>query len=77
MYIYIYIYIYTYMLCAKYGFAQSMDCPAQSSDLYFAQQSTDLLRIPWIVLRQVAIDTLRNKHMDLLYTHSMDLPLSS
>ena len=37
------------MLCAKYGFAQSMDCPAQSSDLYFAQQSTDLLRIPWIL----------------------------
>ena len=38
-----------YMLCAKYGYAQSMDCPAQSSDRYFAQQSMDLLRIPWIV----------------------------
>ena len=38
-----------YMLCAKYGFAQSMDCAAQSSDRYFAQQSMDLLRIPWIV----------------------------
>ena len=30
---------------------QSMDCPAQSSDQYFAQQSMDLLRIPWIVAR--------------------------
>ena len=38
-----------YMLCAKYGFAQSMDCPVQSSDRYFAQQSMDLLHIPWIV----------------------------
>ena len=40
---------HTYMLCAKYGFAQSMDCPAQSTNRYFAQQSMDLLRILWIV----------------------------
>ena len=40
------------MLCAKYGFAQSMECPAQSSDQYFAQQSMDLLRIPWIDFAQ-------------------------
>ena len=32
------------------------DCSAHSSDPYFAQQSMDLLRIPWIV-RSVA--TLR------------------
>ena len=37
------------MLCAKYGFAQSMDCPAQSINRYFAQQSMDLLCTPWIV----------------------------
>ena len=37
------------MLCTKYGFAQTMDCPAQSINRYFAQQSMDLLRIPWIV----------------------------
>ena len=29
------------MLCAKLGFAQSMDCPAQSHDTYFAQKSMD------------------------------------
>ena len=40
---------HSYMLCAKYGFAQSMDCPVQSIDRYFAQQSMDWLRIPWIV----------------------------
>ena len=37
------------MLCAKYGFAQSMDCPTQSVDQYFVLQSMDLLCIPWIV----------------------------
>ena len=35
-----------YILCAKLEFAQSMDCPAQSHDTYFAQQT---MRIPWIV----------------------------
>ena len=25
------------MLCTKYGFMQSMDCPPQSSDQYFVQ----------------------------------------
>ena len=30
-----------YLLCAKYGFAQSKDCPAQSIDQYFVQQSMD------------------------------------
>ena len=31
------------MLCAKLGFAQSMDpdCPAQSLNTYFAQKSMD------------------------------------
>ena len=33
------------MLCAKYGFAQSMDCPAQSSNRYFAQQSTSVFLV--------------------------------
>ena len=37
------------MLCAKLEFAQSMDCPVQSHDTYFAQQTMDYLRIPWIV----------------------------
>ena len=37
------------MLCTKYGFAQFMDCPVQSIDRYFTQQSMDLLRIPWTV----------------------------
>ena len=34
--IYIYIYIYIYMLGTKNGFAQSVDCPAQSVDPCFA-----------------------------------------
>ena len=44
-----------YVMREVYGFSQSMDCPAQSIDRYFAQQSMDLLRIrdPWIV-RSVA-----------------------
>ena len=29
------------MLCENYEFAQSMDCPAQSHDTYFAQKSMD------------------------------------
>ena len=29
------------MLCANQEFAQSMDCPAQSNDRYFAQQTMD------------------------------------
>ena len=28
------------MLCVKYGFAKSMNCAVQSSDRYFAQQSS-------------------------------------
>ena len=43
-----------HMLCAKYGFKQSRDCPAKSSDRYFAKQSIDLLRIPWISPRYFA-----------------------
>ena len=40
--------LYIAMVCAKYGFTQSMDCPAQSSysDQYFAQPSMDFVRIP-------------------------------
>ena len=30
-------YIYYYMLGAKYGFAQSMDCAAQTMDPYFVR----------------------------------------
>ena len=39
------------MYCAKYGFVQSMGCPTQSSDRYFAQQTMDFLPNcnPWIV----------------------------
>ena len=39
------------MLCTKYGFAQSIGCPMQSSDQYFAQQTMDSLPNynPWIV----------------------------
>ena len=39
------------MLCAKYGFVQSMGCPTQRSDRYFAHQTIDLLPNynPWIV----------------------------
>ena len=54
---------YRSILCAtKYGFvAHSMDCPAVSY-----AQSMDLRNL-WIVLCNVAIDTLRNKaYMDLL-----------
>ena len=29
--------MYIYMLVAKYGFAQSMDCAAQTMDPYFAR----------------------------------------
>ena len=32
-----YTYIYMYMLAAKHGFAQFMDCTAQSMDPHFAQ----------------------------------------
>ena len=37
-----------YMLGAKHGFAQSMDCAAQTMDPYFARQSMDCARNPWI-----------------------------
>ena len=37
------------MLCVKYRLTQSMDCPVQSSDCYFAQQNIDFVRISWIV----------------------------
>ena len=36
------------MLGAKYGFAQSVDCTAQTMDPYFARQSMDFVRNPWI-----------------------------
>ena len=32
-------------LCAKYGIVQSMGCPTQSSDHYFAKQTIDLLPV--------------------------------
>ena len=38
-----------YMLCAKYGFVQSTDCAAQTMDPYFARQSMDYARNPWII----------------------------
>ena len=44
-----------------FGFAQSMDCPAHSSDGYLAGESMDLLRISYIV--DCSLDTLR-KVMD-------------
>ena len=36
------------MLCAKHGFAQFMDCAAQSMDPRFVRQSMDCLLNPWI-----------------------------
>ena len=43
------------MLDEKYGFAQSMDCTVQTMDCavqtmdpYFARQSMDFVRNPWI-----------------------------
>ena len=36
------------MLGAKYGFAQSTDCAAQTMDPYFMRQSLDYARNPWI-----------------------------
>ena len=41
------------MLCAKYGLGQSADCPAQTSDPGFAQQSADWLRNPRIAPNEV------------------------
>ena len=38
-----------YMLGAKYGFAQSTDCTAQTMGPYFARESMDFVRNPWIV----------------------------
>ena len=32
---------YIYMLCAKHGFAQSRDCPAQTLDPWFVPQTMD------------------------------------
>ena len=37
------------MLRVKYGLTQSMGCPVQSSDRYFAQQNINFVRISWIV----------------------------
>ena len=37
-----------YMLCAKHGFAQSMDCAVQSMDPCFVQRSMNCLLNPWI-----------------------------
>ena len=42
------IYIIIYILGAKYRFAQSTDCTAQTTDPYFARQSMDFVRNPWI-----------------------------
>ena len=36
------------MLGAKHGFAQSMDCATQTMASYFARQSMDCTRNPWI-----------------------------
>ena len=47
-----------YMSCAKYRFVQSMDCPAQSSDRYFAQQSIDLLCIPQLLYMYVYVQSM-------------------
>ena len=47
-------YMYTvYMLCAKFGLKQFSDCPAQNSDLSFAQQSSDCLHNPQIAPNEV------------------------
>ena len=46
-------YSIVYMLCAKFGSGQSSDCPAQSSDLCFAQQSSDCPHNPRIVPNEV------------------------
>ena len=37
-----------YMLCANHGLGQSVDCPAQTVDPHFAQQSMDCLHKLWI-----------------------------
>ena len=36
------------MLGAKYGFTQSTDCAVQTMDPYFARQSMNFVRNPWI-----------------------------
>ena len=38
-----------YLLGAKYGFVQSTNCVAQTTDPYFARQSMDFVHNPWIV----------------------------
>ena len=57
-----------YMLCANYEFAQSMDCPVQSNDRYFVQQTMDwlLCSILWITSAFYGLPTL-------LFAQSMDL----
>ena len=47
------------MVGPLFGFAQSMDCPALSSDGYLAGESMDLLRISYIV--DCSLDTLPAK----------------
>ena len=37
-----------YMLGTTDGFAQSTDCAAQTMDPYFARQSINFVRNPWI-----------------------------
>ena len=44
--------IYT-ILCTKFGSGQSSDCPAQSSDLTFVQQSSDCPHNPQIAPNEV------------------------
>ena len=42
------LYSYMYVLFANRGSGQSVDCPAQTVDPHFAQQSMDCLRKLWI-----------------------------
>ena len=52
-----------YMLGAKYGFAQSMDCAAQTMDPYFMRQSMDFVRNPWIARIEVRQVQIRGQSM--------------
>ena len=58
-----------YMLCAKHGFAQSRDCPAQTLDTWFVQQTMDGPRNPRIARAQ----TMDRDNPGIVLAQSIDM----
>ena len=50
-----------HLLC----YAQSMDCPAQSNDRYFVQQTMDCLLYSSMLMERPIDDTIQHSHMHM------------